>query len=303
MKIIFFGTSEFAVPSLVAVKDHVVLVVSQPDRPSGRGLKLLASPMSSKARELGIPVLTPEKSRSPEFIEQIKSLGADLNLVAAYGQIFSARLLETSKFGSFNLHGSILPKFRGAAPIQRCLLAGELETGVSFMKMNQGMDTGDVIAISKTPIDPMEVYGTLQTRLADTAADLASKWLPRLAKGDFELQPQNSELATMAPKIEKSETIINLGGDAYQEFNRFRAFSPNPGVSLETRFGPLKIKDCHLTPASGTPGEVIAMAPDLQVAIGSRTFALIKIQPAGKSEMSGRDWANGHRLKIGDSIV
>ena len=169
MRIVYFGTSDFAVPALRALAEHVVLVVSQPDRPTGRGMKLQSSPVKKLALELGLPVETPEKARTPEFVEQVAAIGADVHVVAAYGQILSVKLLETAKNGGINLHGSILPAYRGAAPIQRSILNGDHETGVTLMQMDKGMDTGDMIAVAKTPIGPDETYGELQTRLSEIA--------------------------------------------------------------------------------------------------------------------------------------
>jgi folate-dependent phosphoribosylglycinamide formyltransferase PurN len=189
MRLVFFGTAEFAVPALRAVAEQTVLAVSQPDRPSGRGMGLKASPVKLAAQELGLEVATPQKCRAPEFVEQLESLQADALIVAAYGQILSQSVLDSVRRGGINLHGSILPKYRGAAPIQRAILEGETQTGVTLMQMDRGMDTGDVIAISRTPIGPDETYGELQERLAETGAELLFEWLERIVAGDYPSDP------------------------------------------------------------------------------------------------------------------
>lgn len=301
MKIVYFGTSEFAVPALQALAPHVVLVVSQPDRPSGRGMKLQASPVKKAALELGLKVETPEKARVPEFVDYVASLEADVHVVAAYGQILSLKLLETAKNGGINLHGSILPAYRGAAPIQRSILNGDTETGVTLMQMDKGMDTGDMIAIAKTAIGPDETYGELQIRLADIARDLVVDWIDRLAAGDYPRTPQDHERATYANKIDRAETELSLERDASGEYNRFRAFTPSPSVFLQTSQGRLKIKEARLSDKEGESGKILALNP-LTVACRQRSLELLTVQPEGKPAMSGTSWAAGKRLAVQDSL-
>ncbi len=303
MRIVFFGTASFAVPSFEAVQEHVVAVVSQPDRPSGRGLKLSPSPVKAKALELGHEVVTPEKARDPEFVSWVRSLDADFLLVAAFGQILSVALLESARHGGINLHGSILPEYRGAAPIQRTLLDGRSETGITMIQMDKGMDSGDVIAIEKMAILPDETYGELQDRLAVLAAGMAKAWAPRLAAGDYPREVQNHEVATAAQKIEKAEAHIRWDHDAASEYNRFRAFTPAPGAVLDTHLGPARLSQVRLSQEAGEPGQVLAIQPDLRVAFASGSLDILELQPAGKKRMSGRDFANGSRLKIGDSLL
>ncbi len=303
MRIVFFGTASFAVPSFEAVHEHVVAVVSQPDRPSGRGLKLSASPVKARAMELGHEVVTPEKARDPEFVSWVQSLDADFLLVAAFGQILSVALLESARHGGINLHGSILPEYRGAAPIQRTILDGRTETGVTMIQMDKGMDSGDVISIEKMSILPDETYGELQDRLAVLAAEMARSWAPKLATGEYPREVQDHELATAAPKIEKAEAHIRWNRDAASEYNRFRAFTPAPGAVLDTNLGPARISQAGFSPESGEPGQVLAIQPHLRVALASGSLHILELQPAGKKRMSGRDFANGSRLKIGDSLL
>jgi methionyl-tRNA formyltransferase len=305
MRLIFFGTGSFALPSLRALAEHVVLVVTQPDRPSGRGMKFHASPAKTLAEELGIPCETPEKSRAPEFVEKLESLNADALVVASYGQILSQRVLDSAKRGGINLHGSILPAYRGAAPIQRCILNGDVETGVTLMQMDKGMDTGDIIEISRVPIDPDETYGQLQDRLAVVAAELSAQWLPKICTGDYPRGPQGGGLATMAPKIEKAEAELSFFKEAQAEYNRFRAFTPSPGAYLRTSAGTLKLLEARL--AGDYPlasiGEVHAVSPDLVVQFAEGAMALREVQPEGKKKISGRDFANGARLRVGSCLA
>lgn len=303
MRLVFFGTSEFAVPALEGLSDHIVLVVSQPDRASGRKLQVHPSPVKARALELGLPVVTPEKCRQPEFVEQIRSLEPDALLVAAYGQILPVSLLESAKQGAINLHGSILPFYRGAAPIQRAILNGDDKTGVTLIQMDKGMDTGDIIATETTSIRPNETYGELQNRLAVLAEEIAIGWMPRICEGDYPRVPQRNDLATMAPKIDRSETVLNPEKPAAIQYNRFRAFTPNPGVSLNSIFGPIRISRALLSDIEGTPGEVLAVKPELVVAFHHGSLILTELQPAGKKRQTGAEFANGVRLKVGDRLL
>lgn len=302
MRIVYFGTAAFAVPALQAMAPNVCLVVTQPDRMGGRGLKLQVSPVKQAAHELGLPIQSPEKSRSPEFVELLRSLDADVLLVAAYGQILSQAVLDSAKRGGINLHGSILPKYRGAAPIQRCILDGETVSGVTLMQMAKGMDTGDVIAIESTPIGADETYGELQDRLAVIAADMARIWIPRICAGSYPRVPQDDQKATVAPKIEKAEAELKFDNDAPQEYNRFRAFTPAPGAFIRTRFGLVKIAKARLGTDQGPSGVVLSTSDSCRVAFRTGSLNLLELQPEGKKRMTGRDFANGLRLRPGDSL-
>jgi methionyl-tRNA formyltransferase len=257
------------------------------------------------AAELGISCETPEKSRAPEFVERLESERADALVVASYGQILSQRVLDAATRGGINLHGSILPRYRGAAPIQRCILEGDLETGVTLMQMDKGMDTGDIIEIQRLAIDPDETYGALQDRLAVLAAEMASDWLPRIVAGDYERIPQNGELATSAPKIEKAEAELGFDRPVTSEYNRFRAFTPSPGAFVRTNQGLIKLSEMSVGPEANDapPGTIIALNPDLAVAFLGGSLVFRQIQPEGKKRMSGRDFANGARLRLGSCLA
>ncbi len=335
MKLIFFGTGSFAVPALRALAESVSLVVAQPDRPSGRGLKLQASPVKQAATELGILVETPEKSRAPEFVERLREEGADALVVASYGQILSTAVLESAKRGGINLHGSLLPLYRGAAPIQRAILDGQLETGVTLMQMDRGMDTGDMIAVRRTPIGADETYGELQDRLAVMAGEMASEWMGRIVTGDYPRESQNPALATMAPKVQKSEAELSFDRPALGEYARFRAFTPSPGAVLKASVGLVRVSKARLAgvhaeaenlgsriadlgsgnaPSGsgsdarsairdpGSPGTILTVSPSLVVGFAEDAMELIEVQPEGKKRMSGRDLANGLRLKPGMNL-
>jgi methionyl-tRNA formyltransferase len=301
VKLVYFGTSEFAVPALQSLAAHVTLVVSQPDRPSGRGMRLQSSPVKKIALELGLPVETPEKARAPEFVELVASLNADVHVVAAYGQILSTKLLETARHGGINLHGSILPQYRGAAPIQRCILNGDSLTGVTLMQMDKGMDTGDMIEIATTPIGSDETYGELQTRLSFIARDVAANWIERLSSGDYPRTPQDNEAATYANKIDRLETELIFSREGDDEYNRFRAFTPSPSVFLNTVHGRLKVKTAKLEQIEAQPGQIVSLNP-LTVAFLGTSLALLTVQPDGKPIMTGAAWALGKHLSVGEII-
>lgn len=300
MSIVYFGTGTFAVPPLEAVKNEVSLVVTQPDRPTGRGLRVQPSPVKVKALELGLQVATPERAREPGFISAVEALKPKILLVASYGQILSQRLLDAAEHGGINLHGSILPKYRGAAPIQRAIMAGEKETGVTLMQMDKGMDTGDIIDIDTTTNDPDDTYGEVQYRLAAIAASQAKEWLGALLAGDYPRRPQEASLATIAPKVEKIESELHFDLPVREEYNRFRACTPAPGAFFVSRFGRVKVVAAHLSDEVGVPGTAL---PGGRVAFVGGSIELVEVQPEGRNKMSGRDLFNGMRLKAGERVV
>lgn len=302
MRLIFFGTADFGAPALRRLAEHTCLVVTQPDRPRGRGQKMTPTPIGKVAEELGIPTEKPKKARAKEFVELIRGQEADALLVAAYGQILSESLLGAAKHGGINLHGSLLPRWRGAAPIQRAILAGDEETGITLMQMDKGLDTGDIIAMESIGIGPQENAGELFTRLADLAADMAEEWMPRIACGDYPRTKQDDALATYADKIESADGEVDLAGDAAHEHRRIRAFTPFPGAYLDVGGKRLKVLEARVEDRQGKPGEVLCIHPDVVVATGSGALELLTVQPEGRRPMSGQDWANGARLKPGMTL-
>lgn len=303
MKLVFFGTSVFAVPILERLSPYVSLAVTQPDRPSGRGLSLNPSPVKQCAVALGVPVIDPKKIRTPDFEAELRALGADAFVVAAYGRILPANILDIPPYGCLNLHGSILPAYRGAAPIQRCLENGDRVTGVTLMHMDEGMDTGDMIAVVETKIGDDEVYGALQDRLAVLAAELAEAWVPRVVAGNAMRIHQLEMNATHAAKIEKGEAELKWTDSAHVNHNRFRAFTPSPGPYFRTQDGVVRVSSMRLADQSGSPGTILALRPNLCIACLDGSVELLDVRPEGRKLMSGSDWANGARLRIGDSLA
>lgn len=303
MKLVFFGTSVFAVPILERLSPFVSLAVTQPDRPSGRGLTLNPSPIKQCAEALGVPVIDPKKIRTPEFEAALRAEGADAFVVAAYGRILPTNILDIPPHGCLNLHGSILPAYRGAAPIQRCLENGDRVTGVTLMHMDEGMDTGDMIAVVETKIGDDEVYGALQDRLATLAADLAEAWIPRVVAGRANRIHQLEAKATHAAKVEKGEAELLWTEPAQVNHNRFRAFTPSPGAFFRKEESVVRVSSIRLSEQSGIPGTVLALKPNLCVACYEGSLVLLELRPEGRKLMSGSDWANGARLQIGDSLI
>ena len=303
MRVVFFGTSSFAVASLRAIASNVLLVVTQPDRPSGRGSTLKISPVKMAALSLGLEVQAPENVRAKEFVENIELIRPDVHVVASYGQILSERLLSTAVHGGINLHASVLPKYRGAAPIQRAILDGDTETGVTLMQMDKGMDTGDIIAIEKTPIGFDETEPELETRLGQLASGMIENWLPRLCSGEYPREPQDESLATYAPKVLKSEAELAWDETAEMAYRRFRAFVARPGAFLTTKFGKVKVKNARIGSLSGKSSEVLGSYEDgLLIAFREGSILLNRVLLEGRKEMNGEDFANGLRLAPGDQL-
>jgi methionyl-tRNA formyltransferase len=303
VRLAYFGTSSFAVPALEALAPWVKMVITQPSRPSGRGNRLFPTPVGAMAAALGIEVASPEKARDAEFVSMIASREFDALVVASYGQILSQGLLDAAKHGGINLHGSILPAYRGAAPIARAILEGETETGVTLMQMDKGMDSGDIIAIERIAIGPDETAGELEGRLAELAGEMAAAWMPRIANGTYPRTPQQLDKATFAAKLASEEGLLTYEMDADDAYRRFRAFTPRPGATLQTDRGPVKLLRCRLADDSGSPGTVLAKGPaGLVVATSRGSLLLVDVQPPGKKAMSWNDLANGWRLNVGDRL-
>ena len=303
MKIVYFGTAPFAVPALEAVANHCLAVVSQPAKPTGRGLQTTQSPVAKTAERLGIPVLTPEKARDPLFVEHLASLEADLFVVAAYGQILRKSVLSLPSVGCFNLHGSLLPRWRGAAPVQRAIEAGDTLSGVSLMKMDEGMDTGPIVAMERMVIGPDETAGELMTRLSELAGSMIGHWAPMLARGEFTLTAQEDEQATHAAKIRKEDGIVRPGMEAKKAYDLYRAFSPAPGAWIQTPNGLIRITQTQIREEPGPAGTILATRPELVVSLKDGSLALLEVQPEGRRRMSGADYANGARLAVGQRWI
>ncbi len=309
MRVLFMGSADIACETLTMLMGwpaiEVVGVVAQPDRRVGRKLQLAACPVKEHALSLGLDVFTPEGVNRAEAISHICHLRPDVGVVMAYGQILRPSLLAVPRFGFLNIHTSLLPRYRGAAPIQRAVAHGDAETGVSIMQMDAGMDTGDVLAMESAPIGESETAGHLHDRLACMGANLMKGVLRALMEGRLVPQAQPARGVTYAPKLEKREGQIDWRQPARRLYNRIRGFYPWPccycyfdaGKSgLQT----LRILEARCLPgAYGVPGEILEQGDRFVVACGEGALALITVQPQGKTHMRGEDFLRGRRLVAG----
>ncbi|MGA3181352.1 MAG: methionyl-tRNA formyltransferase [Verrucomicrobiota bacterium] len=313
LKIIFMGTGELACASLKALAQpgefDVVAVVTQPDRPKGRALKLQPSPVKEAALQLGLPVLQPARARDPAFLEQLRPFRPDVIVVAAYGQLLPAAILNLPPLGCLNVHASLLPKYRGAAPIQWAILNDESETGVTIMKIAPTLDTGDILARRITEITPQDTAATLHDRLAGMGAQLLLATLPKCAMGILTAHPQVEAEATYARKITKEDGRLDWTQPARSLWNRVRAFTPWPGAftfpPAESKLGMIKIRRAspQETP-SGAPGVVLqAGKPGIEVGCGQGSLRIEVLQLEGGRAMTAAEFLAGHPLRPGDKLA
>jgi methionyl-tRNA formyltransferase len=309
-RIVFMGTAELACTSLAALADssvgQVVAVVTQPDRPKGRDLKLQPSPVKLEALRRSLPVLQPERARNPEFAECLASLRPDLIVVAAYGQILPASLLALPRFGCINVHTSLLPKYRGAAPIQWAILEDEPETGVTIMKMDAGLDTGDILTQATTSIDPTDNAQTLHDRLAQMGAALLLETIPGYLAGNITPRPQPKEGMSYARKIAKGDGQLDWNQPARVLWNRVRAFTPWPGAFtyLPGEGNPrlLKVWTAEVEDAySGPPGGILRIEKTgIVVGCGQQALRLLSVQREGGRRLTAQEFWAGQSLKEGE---
>jgi methionyl-tRNA formyltransferase len=308
MRIVFFGTPAFAVPSLEVLLtragEQVVAVVTQPDRPRGRSHSTLEpSPVKHRALSAGVPVLQPERPTGPDFVAALTRAEPDLGVVVAYGHILKPEILAAPKLGMINVHASLLPAWRGAAPIAWSILAGDQTTGVTIIQLEQGLDSGPVLHAASTSIGPEETAGQLAARLSTLGAGALDRTLDLYAEGAVTACPQDHSRATFAPKIDRALARIRWDQPAEQVARRILAFDPAPGAW--TTLGDLEVK-CFgpsLRRFSGTPGSVLVSGPELVIAAGAGSVALGEVQPAGKRRMSAADWIRGHPLGLGTRLA
>ncbi len=303
LRIIFMGTPDFAVPALQALRGsphRVVQVVTQPDRPRGRGRQAAAPPVKTAALEMGLPVVQPESIRDPEFLQAVRTLAPDLLVVVAFGQILKPALLETPRLGAVNIHASLLPKYRGAAPIQWAIINGERQTGVTTMFMDAGLDTGDMLLRHSEPILPEDTAGTLHDRLAVSGAELLLETLDRLER--LAPIPQKDEESSYAPLLTKADGHISWDRPAEAIDWRVRGVSPWPGAFtfIQDRrvklFRTLPLED----PASAPPGTVVPGFPDeLRVATGRGVLSLLELQGASGRRLPVADFLRGFPVTPG----
>lgn len=330
MKVVFFGTPDFAVPTLKALLQEseieVLAVVTQPDKPKGRGKKLIPSPVKEVATDNDIPVLQPKRVKKDQAtLQQLREIESDAFVVTAYGQILSAEILEMPRLGCINVHGSILPKYRGAAPIQWSLFNGETEVGVTTMLMDTGMDTGAMLLKATTPVSLLDNAETVGERLANIGGELLVNTLFQWENGEIEATPQNDAEATYAPLIGKPDYELDWSKSAIALHNQIRGFYPSCMTTL--REDPLKIlatiplgepywlqlppdyqslkaKWDNLALKTGKPGEIVAVIKKWGAVVqtGDGLLLLSQVQRSGKRPQSGWDFVNGMRLSVGDTF-
>lgn len=302
-RIAFFGTPDFAVPSLQALldgPDAVVGVVCQPDRPAGRGQKLQAPPVKQLAERHGLPVAQPVKLRTDDFPAQLAAWAPDLAVVAAYGRILPARVLATPRLGCINVHASLLPRYRGAAPIQWAILNGDAETGVTIMRMNERMDEGDMLLQRATPIGAEETYGALQARLAVLGAEALLEALAALHAGALTATPQEHARATLAPMISKEQGAIDWRQPAAVIARQVRGFNPWPSAYSTLHGKRVKIHAARAEEGRGEPGLVVAVGDRIRVATGAGMLAIETLQLEGRKALAAGDFARGGGLAVGE---
>ncbi len=306
MRVVFAGTPDFAVPSLKALLKSslvdLVTVYCQPDRPSGRGRKILPGPVKSIALNAGIPVLQPAKMDSPESISEFKSLKPDLMIVVAYGVLLKKQHLKIPRLGCFNLHASLLPRWRGAAPIQRAIEAGDTTSGVSLMRITEQLDAGPLLRQSRIKLNKSATGGWLHDQLANLAADLLVQSLQDLISGNFKEQPQDFSQVTHASKLNKAEAWVNWSESADQIERRIRAFDPWPGSMIGIDGKTLKVLQVSTTFHHGlnTPGQILKVDLDgIVIQSGQGAIRIEKVQKPGGKIMRIADYLNGHSVRSG----
>lgn len=304
LRVVFMGTPDFAVPTLseiVGAGHDVLGVYTQPPRPAGRGLDERKSPVHAFAEDAALPVFTPRTLRRTDFQEEFAALTADVAVVVAYGLILPKPVLDAPPLGCLNLHGSLLPRWRGAAPIQRAIMAGDKETGVMVMKMDEGLDTGPVALADRLMIGPDATAGEIHDHLSLIGATLMLRALESLERGELTFAPQPREGVTYANKISKDETRVDWTKPGVEVHNKIRGLSPHPGAWFEALLGGkaerIKVLRSVLVPGKGEPGQLLDA--NLTVACGSQAVRLTQVQRSGKKPVGGADFLRGFPLGKG----
>ena len=310
MRVLFWGTPEFATPPLRALLGEgfdVVGVVTQPDKPAGRSRsKLRAPPVKLIAEDEGIPVLQPAKPRGPEFLDSIRALAPDVSVVVAYGHILPTPAIDVPRLGTFNIHASLLPQLRGAAPIQAAIREGHERTGVTVMRVVPALDGGPIIHQVATPIVDDETFGELSLRLSELGALALVEALSLLAVGEVEEVEQDDSRATYAPKVDREATRVNWSLDAASVSCAIRAYDPKPGAFTRQRGADVKLFGARAAPAAGgAPGEVLEIVGGSMAVKcgGGGAVRIAAVQPAGKKRMSPEEWARGRGIAVGDRFA
>ncbi len=306
MRLIFAGTPEFAARALAALHDaghDIALVLAQPDRPAGRGLRLAPGAVKALAQERGLEVFQPANLKDQPARERLHALAADLMVVAAYGLILPEAVLAAARLGAINIHASLLPRWRGAAPIQRAILAGDARTGISIMQMDRGLDTGPVLLAESAPIAADDTAGSLHDKLALLGARLIVRALDGLARAELQAQPQADALASYAAKITKAEAEIDWHDSATANERKVRAFNPHPGASARAKGAGLKIWRAAAVPAQGAPGTVLrADSGGLLIGCGSGALHIHELQRAGGKRLEAARFLAGFPLAPGEQL-
>lgn len=297
IRTVFMGSPDFSLSALRALASHyqVVGVVTQPDRASGRGRELKAPPVKLLAQELNIPAIQPQKLREPEAMQQLQNWNPELIVVAAFGQILRKEVLELPQYGCINIHASLLPRWRGAAPINAAVLAGDEETGVTIMKMDVGLDTGPMLSMRKIRITPDDTAGSLLQALSMLGADLLIETLPAYIAGNLIPQPQPAEGMTYAPMLKKEDGLLDFNHPAVDLERRVRAMNPWPGAWFQWHGAPLKVHKAHVEQGQAEAGKRLIEQNQPAVGTGSGLLILDEVQPPGKKSMSGKAFLSGAR--------
>jgi methionyl-tRNA formyltransferase len=307
MRAIFMGSPDFAVPSLIVMAriTQLAMVITQPDRPAGRGRRLTMSPVKRKALSLGLQVFQPFSLMGEDVTSALRGMNPDVIVVVAYGEILPASLLSLPPDGSVNVHASLLPRWRGAAPVQSAIAHGDSQTGVSLMKMDEGLDTGPIIAQASTPIGAQETGGELTERLAVLGAQLLEEKLPSYLSGELQLRGQNDTKATYAPMLKRGDGFLDLASSAEVLARRVRAFNPWPGTHLMWGDQRLAIHEASAADyvIDGTIGRVIMREGTPAVITGDGALLLDVIQPPGKRKMRAVDFTHGAPTFIGSVLT
>ena len=307
MQLVFCGTPRFAVPTLDALAAAgfgLPLVVTQPDKPRGRGLELMFSPIKQRAIDLGLPVIQPDKIKTnDEFRARLAELHPDAIVVVGYGRIIPQWMIDLPRLGNINLHASLLPKYRGAAPVQWAIANGEQSTGVTTMRIDAGLDTGDILQQVEVPIAPDDTAESLAPRLAEIGARLMVETLRGLDQGTIQPRPQDHSHAGLAPLLKKEDGQIDFHRSAHEICNRLRGFQPWPGAFTRFRGKTLNVWKAAPVSGSANPGELFVEGNRLLVGCGENTrLELFEVQPEGKKRMRAQDFLHGYRPHTGEVL-
>ncbi len=296
-RLVFMGSPQFAEASLRALAQNyrVVGVVTQPDRPAGRGKQLRPPEIKQLAQEMGLDFIQPPKLRAPDAMEHLRGWSPELIVVAAFGQILRPDVLGLPPYGCINVHASLLPRWRGAAPIQAALLAGDAETGVTIMRMDEGVDTGGILSQLPLSIEPADTAGSLGEKLSKLGADLLLETLPRYLSGELQPRPQDDERATYAPMLEKQDALLDLRRPALELARRVLAFNPRPGAFVTVNGLDIKVHRAHAVKQGSAAGQRLIYNGQPALGTAEGILVLDEVQPAGKRPMEGRAFLAGAR--------